>query len=297
MKSIFLLCNLLFAYVLSNAANKFTVTVANFQFTPANLNVSVGDTVEWDWQTGSHTTTSTSVPAGASGWDWPISTSSRTYKYIVTVAGTYNYWCSIHAPAMAATIHASSVLPVSLSNFIVASENNNALLKWTTASESNTDWFIIKKSVDASSYTEISRIKAAGNSAIIKNYSFADENTGAAYQYIYYELQILNKDGSSGLSPVQKFINNNAVKKLVTQISPNPVASMGHLVFHFNADRQEQMKVQLYDINGKMILQADMQATQGLNNGHLHLGNLQPGIYNAVFSMDGMKENYRIVVR
>jgi plastocyanin len=297
MKSTLILCMITFSSIISSAANKFTITVANFQFTPSNLNVSVGDTIEWVWQNGTHTTTSTSVPSGASNWDAPMSTTSRSFKYIISAAGIYNYWCTIHAPAMAGTINASSVLPVSLSNFSVTPGNNSALLKWTTASEFNTDWFIVKKSINASSYTDVARIKAAGNSCIVQHYSFTDENTGTAYKYIYYELQIINKDGSSNLSSIQKFINNNAVKRLITQISPNPVASMGHLMFQFNAESQGEMKVQLYDVNGKMILQADMQAVQGLNNGHLHLGTLPAGIYNAIFLMDGMKETYRIVVR
>lgn len=297
MKSRFLLCILLFAFIVSSAANKFTVSVANFQFTPSNLNVSVGDTIEWVWQNGTHTTTSTSVPSGASNWDAPMSTTSRSFKYIISTAGVYNYWCTIHAPAMAGTINASSVLPVSLSNFSVTPEKNGALLKWTTASEFNTDWFIVKKSINASLYTEVARVKAAGNSSIVQRYSLTDENTGTAYKYIYYELQIIDKDGSSSLSSIQKFINNNAVKRLIIQINPNPVASMGHLMFQFNAESQGEMKVQLYDVNGKMILQANMQAVPGLNNGHLHLGTLPAGIYNAVFLMDGMKETYRVVVR
>ncbi len=297
MKSIFILFIVIFSSMISSAAKKFTITVSNFQFSPSNLNVSVGDTVSWVWESGSHTTTSTSIPAGAANWDSPISTTSTTFEYVITVPGTYNYWCAIHQLAMVGAINASSVVPVSLTNFSVVEEVNIALLNWTTASEFNTDWFIVKKSTNGSIYKEVGRIKAAGNSSLIQNYSFADENAGTAFKYIYYELQILNKDGSSSLSNIQKFINRNAVKRLITQISPNPVESMGHLMFQFNSDRQEKMVVQLYEVNGKMILQANMQAVPGLNNGHLHLGTLPAGVYNAVFLMDGMKETYKIVVR
>lgn len=297
MKSILILCMVTFSSMISSAAKKFTITVANFQFSPSNLNVSVGDTVSWVWESGFHTTTSTSIPGGADAWDSPIATSSSTFEYVITMPGIYNYWCTIHAPAMAGTINASSALPVSLSNFSIAAKVNSAFLHWTTASEFNTDWFIVKKSTDGSVYKEVGRIKAAGNSSLIQNYSFADENVGTTFKYLYYELQILNKDGSSSLSTIQKFINVNAVKRLITQISPNPVESMGHLMFQFNSDNQEEIKIQLYDVNGRLVLQTSIQAIQGLNNGHLHLGSLMPGIYNAVFSMQGIKENYKIVVK
>ena len=298
MKLKFLLWIILFAFNTAIVkANKWTVTVANFQFSPANINVSVGDTILWTWTNGGHTTTSTAVPAGAATWDSQMNSSHTTFQYVVSVAGTYNYWCTIHAPSMAGSITASAVLPVTLSSFMIsAGVNNSALLKWSTASEENTKWFIIKKSTDGASYKEITRIPAAGNSSLLRYYSYNDNHTGNVYKYIYYELQIINTDGSFAFSPVQKFINNNAVKKLITQVSPNPVSAGEHLMFQFNADKQGVMLVEIYDANGKRILQTSMGAESGLNNGHLHLMNAAAGIYNAVFSMEGMKESYRLVI-
>jgi len=88
-------------------ATIYTVTVSNYQFTPANVNAQVGDTIQWVWVNGSHTTTSGTIPAGAAAWDEPISSSSSTYSYVITEAGTYNYHCTPHAPDMAGTITAT----------------------------------------------------------------------------------------------------------------------------------------------------------------------------------------------
>ena len=74
-----------------------TVQVGNYYFNPSTLNVEVGDIVKWVWVNGSHTTTSSSVPAGAASWDSPINSGNQTYSYTVTVAGTYNYVCTPHA--------------------------------------------------------------------------------------------------------------------------------------------------------------------------------------------------------
>lgn len=84
-----------------------TVTVANFQFAPANVNAQVGDTIKWVWANGTHTTTSESIPSGAAPWDAPITSSSTSFSYVITEAGTYNYVCTIHAPEMAGTITAT----------------------------------------------------------------------------------------------------------------------------------------------------------------------------------------------
>lgn len=96
-----LFCVLLAATAL---ATTHTVTVANYQFTPSNVTAQVGDTIVWTWVNGDHTTTSTSVPASATPWDEPISSTNTSYSYKLSVAGTYNYHCTPHAPNMAGTI-------------------------------------------------------------------------------------------------------------------------------------------------------------------------------------------------
>jgi plastocyanin len=79
-------------------ATKWQVNVANFVFTPASLpNVLIGDTVHFQWVSGTHTTTSTTIPAGAATWDHPITSTSQVFDYIPTVPGSYNYKCTIHA--------------------------------------------------------------------------------------------------------------------------------------------------------------------------------------------------------
>jgi plastocyanin len=88
---------------------KHIVSVANFSFTPSSFNAVVGDTVEWDWSNGSHTTTSTTIPGGAASWDNPINSSSTSFQYVITVAGTYSYQCTPHQPmGMVASFTASA---------------------------------------------------------------------------------------------------------------------------------------------------------------------------------------------
>ncbi len=89
-------------------ATKHIVTVQNFMFSPSSFSATVGDTVEWQWINGGHTTTSTSVPAGAATWTHPMNSSSTLFDYVVTTPGTYNYWCAIHTTAMEASFTATA---------------------------------------------------------------------------------------------------------------------------------------------------------------------------------------------
>lgn len=90
-------------------ATTHTIIVANFTFSPANLSVSVGDTMIWIWANGNHTTTSDNIPATAQDWDAPIESSSTSFEYVVGVEGVYNYHCTFHqSSGMVGSFTASS---------------------------------------------------------------------------------------------------------------------------------------------------------------------------------------------
>ncbi len=77
-------------------ASPHTFTVGGTSFSPNFDSAHVGDTMHFRWSNGSHTTTSVSIPTGAATWSTPLNSSSTSFDYIVTVAGTYNFQCNIH---------------------------------------------------------------------------------------------------------------------------------------------------------------------------------------------------------
>lgn len=84
--------------VLNSVAATVTVTVQSSTFAPADFTVNQGDTVVWTWgnNAGNHTTTSTTIPAGALAWDEQINHNATTFAYVPAIAGSYNYICSFH---------------------------------------------------------------------------------------------------------------------------------------------------------------------------------------------------------
>ena len=101
MKSIITTLLLISIFIVNGFSTTFIVNVGQgggLTFSPSSItNAVVGDSVKFVWVSGTHTTTSTSVPAGAATWDSPITSSFTTYIYRITVAGTYNYKCTPHA--------------------------------------------------------------------------------------------------------------------------------------------------------------------------------------------------------
>ena len=96
MKKIYILLFTIISTMISSHAATQMVTVSNNVFTPSNFTITVGDTVIWMWSEGTHSTTSTNVPNGASSWDQLIDQNNQSFTYIVTTAGTYNYLCTFH---------------------------------------------------------------------------------------------------------------------------------------------------------------------------------------------------------
>ncbi|HET8572443.1 MAG TPA: PKD domain-containing protein [Edaphocola sp.] len=70
---------------------------SGISFVPSSLTVTLGDTIKWEWDNGSHTTTSTNIPAGAASWDEAINSSNLSFTYVPTVPGDYDYKCTPHA--------------------------------------------------------------------------------------------------------------------------------------------------------------------------------------------------------
>ena len=76
-----------------------TIQIVDFDFVdgsgnPFDPTIEVGDTVEWVWQSGFHSTTS--VAGQSEFWDSGAHTPSFTFSHTFTQVGTFEYYCIIH---------------------------------------------------------------------------------------------------------------------------------------------------------------------------------------------------------
>lgn len=97
-------------------------------------------------------------------------------------------------------------LPVRWLSFSAELQNPDVLLSWSTASEDNTNVFIVQHSIDASTWTPIGTLRAAGNSQSRSDYTFLHNNP--AYGTNYYRILQLDLDGRSSYSQVRRISQN-----------------------------------------------------------------------------------------
>ena len=111
--TLILICFFVLIPVLLSAQTLHIVEVTDFDFIPMNVNVAVGDTIEWQWVEGDHTTTSDST-SGQNVWDAVIDQFNPTFRFVITAPGVHSYHCTPHiALGMVGSITATQINSVS----------------------------------------------------------------------------------------------------------------------------------------------------------------------------------------
>lgn len=98
-----------------HAQTYHNVNVADFQFTPANLDIHVGDTVVWTNSQGMHSVNGTTItfPSNPESFGNQPAPVGWVYTFIFNIPGEYSYRCEVHPNTMFGTIIVSAS-PVSV---------------------------------------------------------------------------------------------------------------------------------------------------------------------------------------
>ena len=98
LKFAFIFCCAAIMPLLSSEAATIQVQVGagGLKFTPQNVTIQVGDTIEWVWARNDHSTTS-GTPGRPDGiWDSGVQNVPFTFSHTFSAAGTFPYYCSPH---------------------------------------------------------------------------------------------------------------------------------------------------------------------------------------------------------
>ncbi len=95
MKNCFFLLLLSGIFAVSLGQTKHIIFVRDFEFHPKDINIAAGDTVEWQWENGIHTTTS-DVTSGIDSWNSPITSTIRVFSKVISNEGLHRYYCVPH---------------------------------------------------------------------------------------------------------------------------------------------------------------------------------------------------------
>ena len=116
----------------------------------------------------------------------------------------------------------NSIVPLTWLSFTAVVKQNNVLLSWATANESNTDYFEIERSVDGKNFITIGTQKANNLYSLQNDYSFLDTSAAEANSiFLYYRLKQTDKDSRVSYSNIIP-VNFRKEQSIIT-VYPNPV--------------------------------------------------------------------------
>jgi hypothetical protein len=179
-----------------------------------------------------------------------------------------------------------SPLPIELLSFTVECQQLKGLVKWSTASEADNDYFTIEKSNDLENWQEIATIDGAGNSTSLINYTFEIENP-LKEKSGYYRLKQTDFNGQYSYSDKQ-FFQFCADSKVHLIVFPNPVKNK--LQFRYDENLEELISIKIYPISGGEGLVIEK------SNNEIDLSEMNSGVYFVNFKFKKSSIVKRIII-
>ncbi len=123
----------------SAKATTFQVQVGQggLKFTPANIMIQVGDTVQWNWAANGHSTTSGTSGNPDGMWDSGVQNSGFTFSFTFTTAGTFSYFCTPHGSCCGMIGTVMVTQPIDTVTITKATWSSSQMLLTVAATDSN----------------------------------------------------------------------------------------------------------------------------------------------------------------
>lgn len=194
-----------------------------------------------------------------------------------------------------ATVTCLTALPVELLSFNAHLNNDKVDLAWTTATETNNDYFTIQKSKDALTFEDVFVVDGAGNSSAIINYFDIDNNPYSGISY--YRLMQTDFDGHSAFSNIVP-VEYNPNGESSISLFPNPSDANSTAYLELNQFDGQEILVVLRDVTGrelysKVVISQSNNELVALNKD----GKLDKGVYLITASSANKLYSKRLIVK
>lgn len=154
-------------------------------------------------------------------------------------------------------------------------QGNAIKVKWSTLSETNTDMFVVERAAGSASFVQLGTVAAAGYSSEELHYEFTDlaPMPGAN---LYRILQV-DKEGNSTNSEAVEVNFSGPAGLVWGSVGPNPASDYVNLTYY--NDHEETMLLSVRDMQGKTVVQQEIESINGANAVRLTLEKVDAGAY------------------
>lgn len=187
---------------------------------------------------------------------------------------------------VSASLGACLVLPLELRYFTGTCEAQNIVLKWSTATETNNDYFTIERSIEGVNWQVAGNVAGAGNSSADRNYTLTDRPQDK--RTYFYRLKQTSFNGT------YKYGNVVAVRKCGYEAGvhvttyPNP--SNGMFELFYTGDTAEVYSIAIFNAQGRNIYKSAGAQLK------FDLSGKPPGIYIMQVRLRSKTQTMKIVI-
>ncbi len=136
------------------------------------------------------------------------------------------------------------LLPVELTSFKATPRTNTVTVNWSTASETNNDYFEVEKSIDSQNWSSLGKINGRGTTIEQNQYTFVDESPSPGNNY--YRLKQVDFDGAFEYSNIAMA----TINKRKTTFYPNPVENQ---LFIKSENLNDGDVLEIYSMQGVLM--------------------------------------------
>ena len=172
------------------------------------------------------------------------------------------------------SFYCEKIVPIQLLEFKGEVQQRGNLLQWTTATETDNDYFSLERSENGSNFTRIALIEGAGTTITTKKYEYLDKEPFAGTSY--YRLVQVDFNGTSTKSETISLKRKEATFGF-SAIYPIPADKFVEI--SFTSETDTPISLEVYDLAGKLALSLDMFAQKGTNVYSLNIAELSSGMY------------------
>lgn len=167
-----------------------------------------------------------------------------------------------------------STLPVQLLSYRGSCSGDETHIYWSTASETNNDYFSLERSFDGRNFELLQKISGAANSTDVHAYRFIDETVFD--RVVYYSLSQTDFDGKTTVIGV---INVNCGNAFDLNASILNHSIEGYMNIRFNSIEGESYAINLMDATGKQVYSTVVSASGETSEHQIPVTGLSAGIY------------------
>ncbi len=153
-------------------------------------------------------------------------------------------------------------------------ETDGNRISWITATETNSDVFLLERSENGVDFSLIASIDAEGGTSAMA-YEFLDKDAPAGLSY--YRLSERDMDGIELVVTEVISLERGEIVFGITSVSPMPIQDF--VTVAFSSLKEGKVTVELFNVTGQLLLSNSMDAVQGANAMELNLDAYSTGIY------------------